>query len=178
MNEKVPWKFRLIATGIHASNTIVNMLSGLLILSNMLALIKIPAYPGLGTSEIASVGGRPEIWQVPVPLFFALITVFMMWRVTKRIHPFVSRAGRYATNHTLNCLVMPFVVFVLFLFVWRASCGIKPFDELDYFIFGSVSSVYGLISIVYFLNSIVAAIFTLRGYDFNSGLVFPLIRSE
>jgi uncharacterized Tic20 family protein len=178
MNERIPLKIRLIAAGIHATNTIVNLFSGLLVLSYILEFIKIPAYPGLGTTEISSIGDKPETWQVPVPLFFGLITVFILWRITKKIHPFVSRSGRYATNHALNCLVMPFFVFALFSSIWYTSCGIKPLDGLDYFIFVPVCIVYGLVSIAYFLNSIIAGIFTLRGYDFNSGLIIPFIRSE
>jgi uncharacterized Tic20 family protein len=182
MNERIPLKIRLMATGIHAVNTIVNMFSGLIVLSNIFLLVQIPTlYPGAGSGEpakTASVVSKLEIWQIPLPLLFALVAIFIMWRTTKTIHPFVSRAGRYATNHTLNCLIMPFFVFALFCSIWYTVCGIKPLGAFDIFIFGPVSAVYGLMSIAYFLNSIIAGIFTLRGYDFNTGLIIPFVRSE
>jgi uncharacterized Tic20 family protein len=182
MNDKIPLKIRLIAAGIHTVNTIVNMFSGLIVLFNIFLLVQIPTlYLGAGSggpAKTASVVSKPEIWEIPLPLLFALVAIFIVWRTTKTIHPFVSRAGRYATNHTLNCLIMPFFVFALFCSIWYTVCGIKPLGTFDVLIFGPVFAVYGLMSIAYFLNSIVAGIFTLRGYDFNSGLVFPFIRSE
>jgi uncharacterized Tic20 family protein len=177
MNERIPLKIRLIAAGIHAVNTIVNMFSGLLFLSNINELTKIPAMPGLGTTGIASTA-KQEIWKAPVPLFIAVITIFIIWRITKEIHPFVNRSGRYATNHTLNCLVMPFFVFAFVALIWYTTCGITPTDQFNFLILVPASFVYGLVSIAYFLNSIVAGIFTLRGYDFNSGLIIPFVHSE
>ncbi len=177
MNEKIPLKIRLIATGIHTANTIVNMFSGLFFLSNINELTKIPAMPGLGTTGVNSMTSQ-EIWQAPAPLFIAIVTILMIWRITKEIHPFVNRSGRYATNHTLNCLVMPFFVFAFVTSIWYTTCGITPTDKLNFLILLPASSVYGLVSIAYFINSIIAGIFTLRGYDFNSGLIIPFIRSE
>jgi uncharacterized Tic20 family protein len=176
MNERIPLKIRLIAAGIHAANTIINIFSGLLFLLNISSLIKTLPLPDGEITNIAT--SKQEVLQAPAPLLIAVITVFMIWRITKKIHPVVNRSGRYAINHTLNCLVMPFVVFGLITFIWYTTCGITPTDQLNSVIFIPGSIVYGLVSIAYFLNSIIAGIFTLKGYDFNSGLIVPFIRSE
>jgi uncharacterized Tic20 family protein len=107
-----------------------------------------------------------------IPVLSVLITP-ILWTIVKEIHPFVDQSGKDAINYALNTFVGMMATLAFSMFVFSVTCGIGNQDPTLVLL---SLLLFCCVSIVYFLNSIVAAIFALRGYSFNSRLIYPFIR--
>ena len=113
--------------------------------------------------------------MVSISMPFAAIPILgLVWTNTKTIHPLLDRSGRdsfnYALNHSLSMLI-----FVSFFVILSITCPINCQDQsFDNFIL----STFGLIQATYFISSIIAGIFALRGYSFNNRLIYPFVIDE
>jgi uncharacterized Tic20 family protein len=95
-----------------------------------------------------------------------------MVRVTIDIDPFVDRSGRDAVNCAVNTLLGMTVSTLLYTFIFSGGGSQDPTLLLI--------SLFILcyIEFAYFMNSVIAGIFALRGYSFKSRLIYPFIKDR
>jgi uncharacterized Tic20 family protein len=155
MNNEIPQKLRLIATGSHMAGAISPMLFSLL--------------PRI----VMNRSGDTFIVSMILAIVFQPIVALFSWRVTKNIHPFVDRSGRDAVNCALNMLVGTLSSILFCTFIFSVTCGVGNQDPTLFFI-----SLFILccVELAYFINSVITGIFALRGYSFKSRLIYPFIK--
>jgi hypothetical protein len=61
--------------------------------------------------------------------------------------------------------------YVILSITCPVSCQDKSFDHF-------ILSTLGLVQATYFISSIIAGIFALRGYQFNNKLIYPFVLDE
>jgi uncharacterized Tic20 family protein len=101
--------------------------------------------------------------------------IWILWLLTKELHPFVDRAGRDALNCAINIFIGMTVCTLFCIFVFSVTCGVGNQDP-NPFLWSLIplAAVYG----IYLLNSTISAIFAVQGYGFKSPIVYPFIRLE
>jgi uncharacterized Tic20 family protein len=167
VNDRLPLKFRLLAAILYI---IAGIPIGILAIYSLSILISNnTSYNFKNALIIDFLFGLPSIIVLP---FIAWI----QWLITKRIHPFVDRAGRSIINYTLNMLMLALCL----LFIFISTCGIFTNGNSggsmgDNFILVSLFTLNGL-AIAHALNSVVAGIFALQGLQFKNRLVYPFLR--
>jgi uncharacterized Tic20 family protein len=165
MTERIPVKFRYLAAIHHLTFAIVTLPIVIIPLAfrdnpqinNLQSTIYILMY-----SIISPVG---------MPLFSGLL-----WRLTRRIHPFVDLAGMDTTNYTVNHLI----VLVIILLITFTLCAVSASNTKGSFS-GAPFSYTGAILVycieaTYFLNSVVCGVFALRGHRFKNDFLCPFTR--
>jgi hypothetical protein len=159
MNDLIPLKFRLLAAGLYLIGSIPIVLILLFVL-------------------ILTMGGSilTTIFNLLVGVYIILVIVSAIsWITTSEVHPFISKSRKIAINYALNNLVAIFLCAIFCVFVFMTTCGIGNQDPtpllLSLLLFAGVMMMY-------LINSIVTAIFALRGYCFKSRLIYAFIRDE
>jgi uncharacterized Tic20 family protein len=167
MNDRLPLKFRLLAAVLYS---IAGIPIGIFAIYSLSLLIFNQTNSGFENVLIIDfLFGLPLIVLLP---FIAWI----QWLLTKRIHPFVDRAGRIIINYTLNMLLLT----ICLLFVFISTCGLVANGNFgqsvgDNFILVSLVTL-NCIAIAYALNSVIAGIFALQGLQFKNRVVYPFLR--
>jgi uncharacterized Tic20 family protein len=164
MNERISLKFRSIAAALHSVGTIV---AGAIALMLFLIVMKQPMVRDTAGIILSILCSPTVSW--------------LMWLMTKSMDPFVDRVGKDAMNCTLTIWIITLCGLGFYIFVFLMTCGSYlsggnngSFTRTIEFI----AAVFGVITIIYSLNSAVAAIFALRGHGFKSFLTYPFIRSD
>jgi uncharacterized Tic20 family protein len=157
INNEIPQRLRLIATGIHMAGAIPSIIVSLL------------------PRNILIMSGDMLMIYMILASIFQPITVLFAWRVTKHIHPFIDISGRDALNCALNTLVGTIVSMLFCIFVFSVTCGVGNQDPTLFIISLLIPS---FVMVTYFMNSVITGIFTLRGYRFKSRLIYPFVKSE
>jgi uncharacterized Tic20 family protein len=109
-----------------------------------------------------------------IPVTGVLI-VPILWVFVNNLDLFVDRSGRDAINCAMNTFMGTMVSLLFSVFVFSVTCGAGNQDPT--LVVYSLILVCG-VAIAYFINSLIAAIFALRGYRFHSRLIYPFIRDE
>lgn len=109
-----------------------------------------------------------------VPITGVLIAP-ILWVIVKNLHPFIDISGRDAMNCAVNTFLGTMASLLFSLFVFSVTCGVGNQDPT--IVLSSLLLFCG-VSIAYFINSLIAAIFALRGYRFQSRLIYPFIKDE
>jgi uncharacterized Tic20 family protein len=162
MSNEIPLKLRLIAVALH-------------LIGGSIALSMIAGVALLGFSSLPIIGGvlSSSFFLIPLSIFISPPLILVLWVQTRDIHPFANQAGRDAINCLLSTIVGLLTSIVFTIFVFSVTCGIGNPDPNPFFL----SLIpFALVSITYFCNSIVAAIFAFRGYRLNSRLIYPFIK--
>jgi uncharacterized Tic20 family protein len=105
--------------------------------------------------------------------FYALVVSGLLWLFTKAKHPFVDRSGRYAFHYLLNS----FIARVFYVFVLASTCGVVE-ESINHVLLNTCLIIISCIEIAYFLNSLVASMFALKGRHFNNSFITPFIKPE
>jgi uncharacterized Tic20 family protein len=158
MSNEIPLKLRLIAVALH------------LIGGSIAAGVTL-----LGFSLLPIIGGilSSSFFIILLSIFISPPLILVLWVQTRDIHPFVNQAGRDAINCLLSTIVGLLTSIVFTIFILSMTCGIGNPDPYSFFL----SLIpFALVSITYFCNSIVAAIFAFRGYRLNSRLIYSFIK--
>jgi uncharacterized Tic20 family protein len=167
VNDRLSLKVRALAMALHA---IVGIPIGIFTIYGLSLLIFDRTNYNLeGLLVIDFLFGLPSIFTLPV-------IAWIQWLITKRIHPFVDRAGRSVINYTLNLLLLT----ICLVFVFLTTCGVISTGYVrqslsDNFVLVSLFTL-NCIAIAYFLNAVVAGIFALRGLQFKNRLVYTFLR--
>jgi uncharacterized Tic20 family protein len=153
INNEIPQKLRLIASGTH----MVGMIP--LMLFSVLNILLTPS---------------GAIFTI-LPIVLQPILALFAWRETKNIHSFVDISGRDAVNCALNTVLGTSASILFVTFTFSVTCGIGYQDPTLFYI-----SLFILccIEFAYFMNSVITGIFALRGYRFKSRLIYPFIKPE
>jgi uncharacterized Tic20 family protein len=99
----------------------------------------------------------------------------ILWIFVKDLDLFVDRSGRDAINCAMNTFMGTMASLLFSVFVFSVTCGAGNQDPT---IVISSLLLFCVVSIAYLINSLIAAIFALRGYRFHSRLIYPFIRDE
>jgi hypothetical protein len=163
MSDIIPLKFRVMAGAI-------NIFGAIFIL------------PVVGFNIIYTIGMiRHSFWfplDIIVATYFislSAIVIFsivnwILWKLTRRIHPFVARSGINATNNALNMLV----VILCCAYVNITTCMGNNGGNFSL----KSSILVHCVALAYAIDSLVVGIFMLRGYDFQNFLIYPFIKSK
>jgi uncharacterized Tic20 family protein len=171
LHQPIPLKFRLLAAGLHG--IIVTVLGFFLGFS---------AWVIISTGKTNSILEAVLIYNflIGLPSIFVLPTIaWIAWLMTKRVNIFVDLAGRDILNCTLNILILA----ILFLFLAGMTCSVLVSTQFlqqpaeDNFIAINLISM-NFMAIAYCLNSVISAVFALRGSRFQSRLIYPFIRDR
>jgi uncharacterized Tic20 family protein len=185
VNDRIPLKFRLLGALLH----LLCMMPAALVVVRVVAWSEIvnkvkQIFPQeTSTQTLTDIYIHQRIW---IPIIIAILgplIAMLMWAITRKIHTSIDRFGRDALNCGLSSLLAILLSFVICcsftLFVLLTICG--PFaillltQPLEVWI-TNVSGFSGIISIPYFINSVVSGVFALRGYRFKSRLIYPFVR--
>jgi uncharacterized Tic20 family protein len=167
VNDRLPLKFRLLATALHA---IIGIPIGIFAIYGLSLLIFNKTSSNLESLLIVDfLFGVPSIFILPV-------LAWIQWLITKRIHPFIDLTGRSVLNYTLNMSLL----MICLLFAFITTCGVVANgyggQSLgNNFIVISLVTL-NCIAIAYFLNSVVSGIFTWKGLQFKNRLIYPFLR--
>jgi uncharacterized Tic20 family protein len=164
MTDRIPPKFRYLAAIHHLIFAIVTF-----------PIVIIPLVkdnPQINNLEsVISI----LIYAISLPLIIPLFSV-LLWRLTRKIHPFVDLAGMDTTSYTMNHLV----VLLIILFINFTLCSVSAVSTKGSFSGATYSSIGAIIvycvETTYFVNSVVCAIFALRGYRFKNKFLRPFTR--
>ncbi len=148
MNNKIPQKLRLIATGSHTIGGIAFIIFILLIYQNTFAMLGII----LLTVQPAIVGSY--------------------WAMIRNIHPFVDRSGRDAFNCAVNTVIGTIVSILFCTFIFSVTWRVGSQDPTLFYISLFILSC---VELAYFMNSVIAGIFAFRGYRLKSRLIYPFL---
>jgi uncharacterized Tic20 family protein len=157
MNNEIPERLRLIASGTH--------------IVGIIPVIFFSVLPPI----IVSPSGDILIVIIILAYISQPIAVSFGWRASKHIHPFVDISGRDAVNCALNTLLGRIVSILFCTFIFSVTCGIGSEDPTLFLISLLILS---FVEVAYFINSVITGIFALRGCRFNSILIYPFIKSE
>ena len=166
MNDLIPFRIRLLSAGIHA---IFAVSMGSFLLFVVFGLIKDnnPAnHNMLGLIGIEFLFGLPMTIALPA-------VIFIIWQITRKIHPFVDLSGKDVLNYSLNSLLAT----LSFSFVTCTTCGVVSVINPaagSIFVVGLI--IINGVALAYTINSVVAGIYALRGYRFKNRLISPVIR--
>jgi uncharacterized Tic20 family protein len=167
VNDRLPSKIRTLAAVLHA---IIGIPIGIFAIYGLSLLIfNKTNYSLEGLLIIDFLFGLPSIFILPV-------VAWIQWLVTKKIHPFIDRAGRSIINYALNMLMLTLCL----LFIFISTCGVFTNGNSggsmgDNFILVSLVTL-NCLAIAHTLNSVVAGIFALQGLQFKNRLVYPFLR--
>jgi uncharacterized Tic20 family protein len=107
-----------------------------------------------------------------IPLNGVLIAP-ILWILVKNLHSFIDVSARDAINCAINTFLGTMVSLLFSIFVFSVTCGAGNQDPT--LVLYSLILVCG-VAIAYFINSLIAVIFALRGYRFQNRLIYPFIR--
>jgi uncharacterized Tic20 family protein len=164
-NDRIPAKFRYLAAIHHL----------------IFAIVIFPIAVGIPLSNTSEI---KNLLVVYFGLLIYVIPIFywLLWILTRKIHPFIDLAGRdvrnYTINHSLVCILIIFITFT--------TCGIAAPNS---FISSSNSKtaeniLNGAMIVLYcneagyFINSVTSAIFNIRGYRFKNRLLIPFVKDN
>jgi uncharacterized Tic20 family protein len=102
----------------------------------------------------------------------AFLINVQLWLLSKKWHRFVDEAARDALNSLINVLIAIAFGVVGLIFVFYTTCGMGAKDMTA---IGVSLIVIALGIIAYFINTIVAGVFALRGSRWVNSLIFPII---
>jgi uncharacterized Tic20 family protein len=159
MNELIPLKARLLAAGyfiISSSHVAISLLA-VIALTGGLSIFTLIVYLTIGLYVLL------------------LIAISAAWVTNRETDPFLDISRKEAINHALSNLLAIVLCSLLCIFVFLTTCGIGNSDLMPLII---SFLVFAVVMVAYLINSIVAAIFALRGYTFKSFLIYPFIKYE
>jgi uncharacterized Tic20 family protein len=162
MRNEIPLKLRLLAVALH-------------LIGGSIATCMIAGVALLGFSSLPIIGGllSSSTFLIPLSIFISPPLILVLWVQTRDVHPFLDQTGRDAINCLLSTVVGMLLSIVFTIFIFSVTCGIGNQDPTPFFL----SFIpFALVVITYFFNSIVAAIFAIRGYRLNSRLVYPFVK--
>jgi hypothetical protein len=161
MRNKIPLKLRCLGLFIHLIGGIPAILT-----SMALGWFLIPqAREQLDLSFTV-------IFYLPPAILIVLIITLILRVTVYKIHPFINEASKDATEYSLNSIIWMIFALIFCLFVLFMTCGGTYINmDASFLLVLSIALIF-CISISYSLNSIIAMIFTARGYRFKSPLVF------
>jgi uncharacterized Tic20 family protein len=166
MNDLIPFKIRLLAAGLHAIFA-VPMGSFLLFVIFVLISENSPNNHNIfGLIAMDFFVGLPMTMVLP-------IVVFVVWKITRKIHTFVDLAGTDVLNYSLNSLI----VTLCFSFVTCTTCGVVSMinpDAGSIFIVGLI--LINAVALAYTIYSVVSGIYALRGNRFRNRLIHSFIQ--
>jgi uncharacterized Tic20 family protein len=91
---------------------------------------------------------------------------FLLWRINRRLHPFVDLAGKATVNFILTIFFQFIILISLDFLISVMSCGVGYVFALS--LFANVLMVgSGLILLTHFVSTIYAAIRATRGEVYN-----------
>jgi uncharacterized Tic20 family protein len=172
MTDRIPAKFRYLAAIHHL----------------IFAIVTLPIAVGTPLNYIFR--NSPQIANLlEVAFHLSILSHFgmpifswLLWLLTRKIHPFIDLAGRDVRNYTFNHLL----VCLLIIFITFTTCGIKAPNSLsssrDSKTAGNILN--GAMIVLYcneagyFINSVTSAIFNIRGYRFKNRLLIPFIKDN
>jgi uncharacterized Tic20 family protein len=159
MNNEIPLKLRLIATGSHLVGAISSIL---FIFLWLIHAVTLDSSFMILLSIISAAIIQP-------------IVVAFYWVITENIHPFVDRAGRNAVNCAVSNLFGTIASILFCTFIFSVTCGVGNQDPTLFFI-----SLFILccVELAYFINSVAFGIFALKGYNFDSILIHPFLKYD
>jgi hypothetical protein len=158
MNDRIPLKSRLLAAAIHLTGTIFSGAIGALI----------PVYL-LGSILLSDPLVLAILW------FTFMITSCLLWIFTPSMNHFVDCARRDVSNTLINSFLGTTICITSVVFVFWTTCGMGSEDTNP---LGISLIITYVVASGYFLHSVIAAIFALRGYRFVNRLIYPFFREE
>jgi uncharacterized Tic20 family protein len=170
MNERVSLKLRMMAAAIQITGAIP---AGITVVLISIYISPLRAIKGIDTVLI---------WAA---IIISILSC-SIWMITRNIDRFVDRSRQDAINCMLSSSLG--IIFSLVLstfiisFIFSITCGIGELDPISLFLKSIpvllVMLISCIVAIGYFTNSMVATIFALIGYHFESILIYPFIRAE
>ncbi len=162
MNYPLPLELRIRAAMLHAIGSIP--------MASVLAYVILESIPG-GREAITGSINRHFFPSVGVVIIIPTVAVLILWQAIRKNHLFIDNSGRDAINSTLSSVIMSFMCLLVSMLLDWMRIGANDLSSIG-FLIASIIFVSG----VYFLNFVIAGIFTLRGYRFKSILIFPFIK--
>jgi uncharacterized Tic20 family protein len=167
MNDLVPFKFRMIATILHS---IFAIPMGL----NVVFYLWLVFIEGRSMSN-----GKNLVMTVVFYFFFISLPTILLWpiiswgtwQITRAIDPFVDLAGRDVFNYTLSNLATTLCLTVVLVVISGILYKVKYFHEVSL-------TILVLVVAVFVMTSIVAGIFSFRGYRFSNILIHPFLHDR
>jgi uncharacterized Tic20 family protein len=166
MKDLIPFKIRLLAAGIHAIFA-VPMGSFLLFVVFVLISENSPNNHNIfGLIAMDFFVGLPMTIALP-------IVVFIVWKITRKIHIFVDLAGKDVLNYSLNSLL----VILCSTFVTCTTCGVvSAINPSAGTIFITGLIIINSVALADTIKSVVAGIYALRGYRFKNRFIHSFIQ--
>jgi uncharacterized Tic20 family protein len=161
MRNKIPLKLRCLGLFIH-------LIGGIPAISTSMSLgwLLIPeAREQLDLSFTV-------LFYLPLFISIALVIILIIRVAVNKTHPFINEVSKDAIKYSLNSIIWMTTALIFCLFVFFMTCaGTNVNMDTSFLIVLSIALIF-CIAISYSLNSIIAMIFTARGYRFQSPLVF------
>jgi uncharacterized Tic20 family protein len=161
-NNKIPLKFRFLAALLYSTGMIPVGFGVAFSLKNN----------DISQNSIASIIIYAIIFGSQI-VFHLLVTCGLLWLFTKKKHPFVDRSGRYAFHYALNALIAR----VFYIFALALTCGVVE-QSINNVLLNTYLVIISCIEIIYFLSSLIASIFAMRGCHFENSFITPFIKPE
>jgi uncharacterized Tic20 family protein len=165
MSNEISLKFRCLAALFH--------ILGGSISASVVAYITVAlsyTYIPISTRNIAI---NTAVAMIPATILLSPIVILILWEITKQRHSFVNQCGRDAINCWLSTLLSMMICTIFTIFIFSVTCGVGSQDVVPFFL--SIIP-FCLVTITYFLNSVIAVILATQGYRFNSRLIYPFVR--
>ena len=107
---------------------------------------------------------------LPITLILPIIS-WVIWMITRTMHPFVDLIGRDVLNYTLCNLITTIGSTIMVVIASRSLYTVPYVHEVSFGILHFEIAAF-------VINSIVAGIFSLRGDRYQSILIYPFVRDK
>jgi uncharacterized Tic20 family protein len=170
-NDRIPARFRYLAAIHHL----------------IFAIVTFPIVVGI---PFLNIFNNPTLIWIAFPLFITSLGMpvfsWLLWILTRKIHPFIDLAGKDVRNYTINHLL----VYLLLIFITITTCGMTNsnyYSDLKSSTEPSTTTqnilTAGPIMLYcneagYFINSVTSGIFSLRGSRFKNRLLISFIKDN
>jgi uncharacterized Tic20 family protein len=164
---QIPLKFRTMAAILHA---IFAMPMGLTVGFYLWILLFGSSQMSGKDSQILTMLLYFICINLPMTLILPIIS-WVIWTISRTIHPFVDLAGRDLLNYTLGNLISTIGLTIMIVIVNGSLYKVAYFKEVSL-------GILNLVVATFVANSIGAGIFALRGDRYQSILIHPFIRGR
>jgi uncharacterized Tic20 family protein len=165
VNHQIPLKFRAIAAGLQA---IATLPAASVVISFSSWFIDTRVFSIMG-SIFGGFIVLATVFIIPSP-----IIVWILWRFTKNIHPFIDKSGRNAINYALNSFLALLFTALFSTFIFAVTCG-SGLVEIGLAALSACAIAFYCVAIAYFISSLSAGITVLNGSYFKSGFIYPFV---
>jgi uncharacterized Tic20 family protein len=124
-------------------------------------------------TSIRNVAANIAVAIIPATILLSPIMILVLWEITKQRHSFVNQCGIDAINCWLSTLLGMMTCTIFTIFIFSVTCGVGSQDVVPFFL--SIIP-FCLVTVTYFLTSVIAVILATQGYRFNSRLIYPFVR--